>query len=81
MLRRFGLVAAFVAAFLSLDYASASTPPGKRVALVMGNSAYQHAVELPNPKNDAKLMSETLRRACGAPLASVQVAASVTRLN
>lgn len=63
MLSRFGLVAAFVAAFLSMDYASASTPSGKRVALVMGNSAYQHAVELPNPKNDAKLMSETLRAA------------------
>ena len=29
----------------------------------MGNSEYQHAVELPNPKNDAKLMSETLRAA------------------
>lgn len=46
-----------------MDYASASTPSGKRVALVMGNSAYQHAVELPNPKNDAKLMSQTLRAA------------------
>ncbi|CAN7249666.1 caspase family protein [Pararhizobium sp. LjRoot235] len=46
-----------------MDYASASTPSGKRVALVMGNSAYQYAVELPNPKNDAKLMSETLRAA------------------
>jgi len=60
---RFGLVAAFVAAFLSMDYASASTPSGKRVALVMGNSAYQYAVELSNPKNDAKLMSQTLRAA------------------
>ncbi|MBP1858931.1 caspase family protein [Rhizobium herbae] len=63
MLRRFGLVAVFVAAFLSMGYASAATPSGKKVALVMGNSAYMHAVELPNPKNDAKLMAETFRAA------------------
>ena len=61
MLRRFGLVAVLITAFLSFDHASAATP--KKVALVMGNSAYQHAVELPNPKNDAKLMAETFRTA------------------
>jgi tetratricopeptide (TPR) repeat protein len=33
----------------------------KRVALVIGNSAYQHAVQLANPVNDAKLMADTLR--------------------
>jgi hypothetical protein len=34
----------------------------KRVALVIGNSAYTHAraLPLPNPDNDAKLMSDTL---------------------
>jgi tetratricopeptide (TPR) repeat protein len=32
----------------------------KRVALVVGNSAYQNAVKLDNPANDAKLMSDTL---------------------
>ncbi|URK87098.1 hypothetical protein LP421_25200 [Rhizobium sp. RCAM05350] len=32
MLRRFGLVAVFVAAFLSMGYASATTPSGKKVA-------------------------------------------------
>jgi uncharacterized caspase-like protein len=63
MLSRFGLVAAFVAAFLSFSEVSAATPSGKKVALVMGNSAYKHAVELPNPKNDAKLMAETFRTA------------------
>jgi uncharacterized caspase-like protein len=63
MLRRFGLVAAFFAAFLSFSEVSAATPSGKKVALVMGNSAYKHAVELPNPKNDAKLMAETFRTA------------------
>ncbi|MCV9967522.1 caspase family protein [Pararhizobium sp. BT-229] len=49
--------------FLSFGPASAAIPSGKRVALVIGNSAYKHAVELPNPKNDAKLMAETLRAA------------------
>ena len=35
----------------------------KRVALVIGNSAYQHAEELPNPRNDAKAIAEALTRA------------------
>src|ERR1700737_858282 len=34
-------------------------PPvaGKRVALVIGNSSYQHAPALPNPARDAKAMA------------------------
>lgn len=32
----------------------------KRVALVIGNSAYQNVNRLPNPKNDAALMAKTL---------------------
>jgi hypothetical protein len=32
----------------------------KRVALVMGNSAYQHITPLDNPRNDAVLMADTL---------------------
>lgn len=35
----------------------------KRVALVLGNSAYQNVPPLANPVNDAALMAETLRRA------------------
>jgi uncharacterized caspase-like protein len=35
---------------------------GKRVALVIGNSAYQYAGELPNPRNDASDMAAGLRR-------------------
>ncbi|ESX52264.1 hypothetical protein X762_02230 [Mesorhizobium sp. LSHC426A00] len=35
----------------------------KRVALVIGNSKYVHAVELPNPANDAHLIASTLRNA------------------
>ena len=33
----------------------------KRVALVIGNSAYQNVARLDNPRNDAKLMADTLR--------------------
>ncbi|QCG91006.1 DUF4189 domain-containing protein [Azospirillum sp. TSH100] len=35
----------------------------RRVALVMGNSAYQYAPRLPNPTNDAKAMADSLRAA------------------
>jgi hypothetical protein len=34
----------------------------KRVALVIGNSAYQHTAELHNPKNDAADMAASLKR-------------------
>src|SRR5262249_9554819 len=33
----------------------------KRVALVVGNSAYPYVPRLTNPANDARLLSETLR--------------------
>jgi hypothetical protein len=33
----------------------------KRIALVMGNSAYQNVARLDNPRNDAALMADTLR--------------------
>src|SRR6202165_5032897 len=40
-------------------------PPGpataeKRIALVVGNSAYQNITRLDNPRNDATLMADTL---------------------
>ncbi|PWC39755.1 caspase family protein [Azospirillum sp. TSO35-2] len=35
----------------------------RRVALVLGNSAYQHAPRLPNPVNDAKAIADSLRDA------------------
>jgi uncharacterized caspase-like protein len=34
---------------------------GTRVALVVGNSAFQNVPVLPSPKSDARLMAETLR--------------------
>jgi branched-chain amino acid transport system substrate-binding protein len=35
---------------------------GRRVALVIGNSAYKNAPALPNPKRDAMIVAETLRK-------------------
>jgi tetratricopeptide (TPR) repeat protein len=49
----------FFAAFLLLA-AMGSAHAEKRVALVIGNSAYEHAPALANPANDARLMSDTL---------------------
>ncbi len=42
---------------------AAGTAPAlaKRVALVIGNGAYEHTVALPNPANDAELMAAKLR--------------------
>jgi len=37
--------------------------PGKRIALVIGNSAYQNVPALPNPGRDATLVADALRRA------------------
>src|SRR5256886_1742369 len=36
---------------------------GKRVALVLANSAYQHAPSLPNPVSDGAVMARTLKEA------------------
>jgi tetratricopeptide (TPR) repeat protein len=37
-------------------------PVDRRVALVIGNSKYQHAVQLPNPSNDAADIAQALRK-------------------
>lgn len=44
-----------------LVVALATTAQAKRVALVIGNSAYQAAAPLPNPANDARAMSQKLQ--------------------
>lgn len=54
-----GIIVVFLAAF----GAGAAAPDAKRVALVIGNSNYVHAVTLPNPANDARLIASTLRNA------------------
>ena len=41
----------------------AAVPFGRRVALVIGNSAYQHAPTLPNPRRDAVMVADALRQA------------------
>jgi tetratricopeptide (TPR) repeat protein len=50
--------------------------PGRRVALVIGNTAYRHAPALQNPGNDAQLLAATLR---DAGFASVSVKSDLTR--
>lgn len=46
---------------LSLALWSGLAFADKRVALVVGNSAYARTVKLPNPENDAQDLAETLR--------------------
>jgi hypothetical protein len=46
---------------VALTLVSLPASAGKRVALVIGNSAYQHAPVLVNPKNDAAELAATLR--------------------
>lgn len=47
----------------SLVFALFATTPAfaQKVALVVGNSAYQNVARLPNPVNDARLVAQTLR--------------------
>jgi uncharacterized caspase-like protein len=58
MTRRTSLSRLILAAFLLC--AGTAAHAEKRVALVIGNSAYQTVPVLPNPVADAKLMSDTL---------------------
>ena len=55
-----GLIAA---AALLLLAASAEAAPEKRVALIIGNSAYQNVAKLTNPANDANAMAQMFRSA------------------
>jgi formylglycine-generating enzyme required for sulfatase activity len=50
-----------IVAVMVLICLSAPAFADKRIALVIGNSAYQNVARLENPKNDAKLMADTLR--------------------
>ena len=43
--------------------AAEPAPSGRRIALVIGNGAYQSVARLPNPANDARLIASTLQRA------------------
>jgi hypothetical protein len=58
---RIGIVSRWmVAAFLLSAATGQAAYAEKRVALVIGNSAYQTVPKLPNPTADARLMSDTL---------------------
>lgn len=59
-LRRQAL-AAITTLVLFVTVGSAPSWADRRVALVIGNSAYQHIARLDNPVNDARLMADTLR--------------------
>lgn len=48
--------------FLISTFLFTSAQAEKRVALVIGNSAYQHIGKLQNPANDADLMERTLKQ-------------------
>ncbi|MCP5083657.1 MAG: hypothetical protein GY948_18370 [Alphaproteobacteria bacterium] len=52
------ILATVLSLFLTIETAVAA----KRVALVVGNSTYQHAAALKNPINDAEAVAETLER-------------------
>ncbi|HEV8261768.1 MAG TPA: caspase family protein, partial [Burkholderiales bacterium] len=60
----FGTGAAFAEAPNADIRTGMQTPPpvDQRVALVIGNSAYQHTVPLPNPRNDAGDIALALKR-------------------
>ena len=55
--RFFALLALSFLCFLTIAEAG-----GKRVALVVGNGAYQSVAQLPNPKRDAEAVSSALRK-------------------
>jgi len=55
-------LAAFLAGLLVLAGGLSPAAAEKRVALVIGNSAYQHTAPLKNPSNDASDIAEKLRQ-------------------
>jgi len=57
--RRASFVCAVV--YAALAFLAGPAYADKRIALVVGNSAYEHATRLDQPANDARLMAETLR--------------------
>ena len=61
MAGRINVFARWVAAAVLLIAATSSAHAEKRVALVVGNSAYQHARTLANPGNDANDVAGILK--------------------
>src|SRR5215469_16500732 len=46
----------------SIAFGSHAQDGDRRVALVIGNTGYQHVERLANPGNDAQLIADTLRK-------------------
>ncbi len=61
MMRRLAAFSGLFMAALLLQATASAATGDKRIALVIGNSAYQHATHLPNPRNDAAAFAQTLR--------------------
>lgn len=55
-------IAAWCLAVLALAVAAGADAEERRVALVIGNGAYEHVSTLPNPPHDAAALAATLRR-------------------
>lgn len=57
------MLSRFLLAAILLAVASAPGMAAKRVALIIGNSAYEKVVQLPNPSRDAAAMGKLMRQA------------------
>jgi S1-C subfamily serine protease len=57
-----GRFACFIALCVFLSLSSYAAHAEQRVALVIGNGAYQHTARLPNPANDARDVAAALER-------------------
>ena len=55
-------LAVLAVAFVAVAFMSPATAAGKRVALVIGNSAYKSVSPLPNPVNDAAAIAKSLAK-------------------
>src|SRR5258705_8665434 len=53
---------ALVSATILIGTVDRSLAAEKRVALVIGNSAYKHVGKLPNPSSDARAIADLLKR-------------------
>ena len=60
-MRKIGWNRTAILAFILFFQIAAPPALASRVALVVGNSAYQNVSPLDNPRNDAKLIADTLR--------------------
>lgn len=73
------MVRAFLLPLILLSICTSVSPAlaGRRVALILGNSAYRHVPQLINPANDSKLMASTLK-AAGFDLVDLRVDLTAT---